>query len=79
MIRDVAQTVLGGIWRLMVHTDFPGLNVSIAGVAISFLLIRASISLFQYVAGFRGHSSDYGAVVDDMKNYKRKHPDFLDW
>ena len=70
MVKDVAATFLGGIWKMLLKVDYPGLDVSIAGVMIAFLLMRLSIALFKYLTGFSAGSSDYGKAADSVERYK---------
>lgn len=69
-VSSVANTFFDGVWKLLLKTDFPGIGVSIAGVMISILLIRASISLFQHLAGFGASGSDYGRAADQAEKLK---------
>ena len=70
MIGDIASTFFGGIWKLLIKTDFPGLGVSIAGVMISILLIRFSIRIFGYLTGFGANGADYGKAADGAEKVK---------
>lgn len=72
MVRQIAQTFFGGIWKMFLAVDYPGVNVSVAGVAISFLLIRLSISLFKYITGFSAGAGDYGRAADGIERLKSK-------
>ena len=58
-VSQVAGTFFSGVWTLLLKTDFPGIGVSLAGVMISLLLIRASIRIFQLLTGFGVNGSDY--------------------
>ena len=74
-VSDVAKTFFHGVWKLMLHTDFPGVGVSFAAVIIGFFIIRFSIRIFGYLTGFHGlSSSDYGHAadaIDKARNYNR--------
>lgn len=70
-VAEVASTILGGTWNLFLKTDYPGLGVSIAGVAISLLIIRFSIRLFQFLTGFGANPSDYGRAADGADRWRR--------
>ena len=71
-VREIAQALFGSIWKLMLAVDYPGVGVSVAGVTIAFLLMRLSISLFKYIAGFSASGSDYGRATKQMDRYKAK-------
>lgn len=66
MIREVMSGFFGPVWRMLVHLDYPGIGVSIAGVMVSFLLMRLSITVFQALTGFGASGSDYGRAADEM-------------
>ena len=70
LVSKVAETIFGGVWRLMLRTDFPGLGVSIASVAVSLLLIRFSIRLFSFFTGFGAGVSDYGRAADSAEKIR---------
>lgn len=70
MVADVAGTFFDGVWTLLIKTDFPGLGVSIAGVMISVLLIRFSISIFGYITGFGASGGDYGRAANAAEKFK---------
>ena len=72
MVREIAQTFFHGIWQMLIKTDYPGLGVSIAGVMVSFFLMRLSINVFHLLTGFGVSSSDYGrASVGTDRKVKR--------
>ncbi len=70
VVADVAEKVFGGVWNLLLKTDFPGLGVSIAGVAIAVLLIRFSVRIFSFFTGFRGGAGDVGRAADAAEKAK---------
>lgn len=85
-ISQVASTFFDGIWTLMLKTDFPGIGVSIAAVAISVLIIRFSIRLFQFLTGFGASGADYGRAANAAEKWKndreksmRGKPHKFDW
>lgn len=69
-VSQVAGTFFSGVWTLLLKTDFPGIGVSLAGVMISLLLIRASIRIFQLLTGFGVNGSDYGRAADQTEKFK---------
>ena len=74
-VKDVGKAIFSGIWNLCLHTDFPGLGVSIAAVIVALLLIRLSIKVFGYLTGFGMSGGDYGRAADSVekyRNYKQK-------
>ena len=72
MIRQIAETFFNGIWRMLLQTDYPGVGVSVAGVMISFFLIRLSIALFKYITGFSSGNADYGRAADHIDRYRNQ-------
>ncbi len=70
MIADAASSIFSGVWKLFLKTDFPGLGVSIAGVAISVLIIRFSIRMFRYLTGFGAGAGDYGRAANAAEKLK---------
>lgn len=74
-VSQVASTFFDGVWDLLTKTDFPGLDVNIAAVLVSVLVIRFSIRIFSYLTGFGSSSSDYGRAanhIEKLKNAKDK-------
>ena len=75
VVAEVAQAVFGGVWDLLLGTQFPGVGVSIASVALSLLIIRFSIRIFGFFTGFGLNGGDYGRMSDMAEKEKAKH----DW
>lgn len=74
-VLTVAQSIFKGVWDLCLHTEFPGLHVSIAAVTIALLLIRLSIKVFGYLTGFGVNGGDYGRAatgLEKLKNDRQK-------
>ena len=74
-VAEVGKAIFSGIWDLCLHTDFPGLDVSIAAVIVGLLLIRLSIRVFGYLTGFGVNGGDYGRAatgLEKLKNDRRK-------
>lgn len=69
-VSTVAKSIFGGVWDLCLHTEFPGLHVSIAAVIIAVLLIRLSIRVFGYLTGFGLNGGDYGRAATIAEKYK---------
>lgn len=69
-VAEVAKSIFSGIWELCLHTDFPGLDVSIAAVIVALLLIRLSIKVFGYLTGFGMNGGDYGRAANIAEKYK---------
>ena len=69
-VAEVAKAIFSGIWDLCLHTDFPGLGVSIAAVIVALLLIRLSIKVFGYLTGFGVNGGDYGRAANIAEKYK---------
>ena len=66
---EIASMFFTAIWRGMIQVDYPGVGVSIAGVGISFLLIRLSIAVFKFLTGFGASGSDYGNAARNIDKY----------
>lgn len=69
-VKDVGKAIFSGIWDLCLHTDFPGLGVSIAAVIVALLLIRLSIKVFGYLTGFGMGAADYGRAADSYEKFR---------
>ena len=76
-VKDVGKAIFSGIWELCLHTDFPGLDVSIAAVIVALLLIRLSIRVFGYLTGFGMSGGDYGRAANIAEKYKNDRQKFL--
>ena len=61
-IRMIAETFFTGVWQMMLQTDIPGTDISIAGLSLALLVIGLSIRIFSYLTGF--HMGSYGAAAD---------------
>lgn len=61
-IRMIAETFFTGTWKMMLGTDIPGTDISIAGFSIALLVISLSLRIFSYLTGF--HMGSYGAAAD---------------
>ena len=75
VVSEVANAVFGGVWDLMMNTEFPGVGVSIAGVAVTLIFVRFSIRIAGVLTGFRsgdgvGRAAD--AAVKAKIEYDRK-------
>lgn len=77
-VAEVAKSIFSGIWELCLHTDFPGLGVSIAAVIVGLLLIRLSIKVFGYLTGFGMSGGDYGKAANIAEKYKNDRQKALD-
>jgi len=45
----VAETLFGGVWRMLLNTDFPGTDISLAALSIAVLIICFVIRIFSFV------------------------------
>ena len=77
-VKKVGKAIFSGIWELCLHTDFPGLGVSIAAVIVALLLIRLSIKVFGYLTGFGMSGGDYGRAANIAEKYKNDRQKALD-
>ncbi len=69
VVSEVAQVIFGGVWNLLLNTDFPGVGVPIAYVTIALIFIRFSIRLIGFLAGFRTGDS-VGRAADAAEKAK---------
>ena len=76
-VKDVGTAIFSGIWDLCLHTEFPGLDVSIAAVIVALLLIRLSIKVFGYLTGFGMSGSDYGRAASTAEKYKNDRTQYI--
>lgn len=67
-IRMIAETFFTGTWKMMLETDIPGTDISIAGFSIALLMIGLSLRIFGYLTGF--HMGSYGAAADAAEKGK---------
>lgn len=72
-VAEVGKSIFSGIWELCLHTDFPGLDVSIAAVIVALLLIRLSIKVFGYLTGFGLSGGDYGKAANMAEKVKNEY------
>lgn len=73
VVSDVASAIFGGVWRLLLETDFPGVGVSVAAVAVALVLIRFSIRIFGFLTGFGMSSGDYGRAANAAEKAKHEY------
>lgn len=67
-IAMIAETFFTGTWKMMLETDIPGTDISIAGFSIALLVIGLSLRIFGYLTGF--HMGSYGAAADAAEKGK---------
>ena len=72
VVSEVANAVFGGVWKLLLGVEFPGIGVSIADVVVALILIRFSIRIFGFFTGFGMSSGDYGRASNAVDKYKAK-------
>lgn len=72
MIPQVAEAIFGGVWKLLLNTDFPGIGASIGGVVLSLVFIRFSIRLVGFFTGFRSGGS-VGRAADAAERAKSRY------
>ena len=73
VVTEVASTIFGGVWDMLLNTDFPGIGVSLAGLAIALLLARFSIRIFQFITGFGLSSGEYGKAASSAEKLKSEY------
>lgn len=72
VVSEVTNTVFGGVWKLLLGVEFPGIGVSIAAVVVALVLIRFSIRIFGFFTGFHAGGGDYGRASNAIDKYKAK-------
>lgn len=63
-IAEVAKTFFRGVWDMLLKTNFPGSNTSLAAILVALFLMSFSIRLFAYLTGFGLSTAHYGKVAD---------------
>lgn len=67
----VAQTLFTGVWNLLLNTNFPGTEISLAALSITVIIIVFMISIFKLLTGFSMGGSTYGRAADSADKVKR--------
>ena len=71
----VAKTLFTGVWNLLLNTNFPGTEISLAALSITLIIIGFTVGIFKFLTGFHMGDATYGRsanAVDKVKNaYKR--------
>lgn len=75
VVSEVANAVFSGVWDLMMNTEFPGVGVSIAGVAVTLIFVRFSIRIVGFLAGFHANGGDYGRAANAIDKAKARKQD----
>lgn len=76
IVTQVVQATIGNVWKMMLQTDIPGLNVSYAAFFISLIIIRFSIWAFRFISGIGGMTaSDYGRAADAADKIRSRSDD----
>lgn len=63
-IVTVAETLFLGVWHMLLETDFPGTDISLAAISIAVMIAGFAIRIFSYLTGFRGGGATYGRAAD---------------
>ena len=66
----VAQTLFTGVWNLLLNTNFPGTEISLAALSITVMIIVFMISIFKLLTGFSMGGSTYGRAADSVEKVK---------
>lgn len=69
-IISVAETLLGGVWNMLLNTNFPGTDISLATLSLAVLIICFLISIFKYLTGMQMGGSTYGRAADAVEKAK---------
>lgn len=63
---DVVKVFFEGAWNLLLQTDFPGTDISLASISIAFLIAGFAIRVFGFLTGFRMGDGSYGRAADSV-------------
>ena len=69
-VAEVAKVMFGGVWKMILQTDFPGTDISLAAVFISVFIASFSIRIFGVLTGFGLNGSDYGRAANHLEKYR---------
>ena len=72
VVGEVAEAIFGGVWDLLMNTEFPGVGVSLGGMAVALVLIRFSIRIVGFLTGFHS-GGDYGGADDGAHKIKAEY------
>lgn len=61
---DTVKVFFQGAWNLLLQTDFPGTDISLAAISLAVLIAGFAIRIFSYLTGFHGGSDTYGKAAD---------------
>ena len=67
---DVVKVFFEGAWNLLLQTDFPGMDISLAAISIAVLIAGFSIRIFGYLTGFHAGGDTYGKAADAAEKAK---------
>lgn len=67
----VAKTLFTGVWNLLLNTNFPGTEISLAALSITLIIIGFTVGIFKFLTGFSADGSTYGRAADAMEKAKR--------
>lgn len=59
----VAKNLFSGVWNMLLQTDFPGTDISLAAFTLAIVVMTGAIKIFGYLTGFRA-GYGYGAAAD---------------
>lgn len=69
-IATVAKTLFDGVWSMLVETDFPGTDFSLAAVSVAVLIACLAVRIFSYLTGFHSGGVSYGRASDSLEKAK---------
>lgn len=69
-IISVARTLFSGVWDMLLNTDFPGTDISLAALSVAVIIIAFSIRIFNFISGFGASGSTYGQAADALEKGK---------
>ncbi len=67
---DVVKVFFEGAWNLLLKTNFPGTEISLAAISIAFLVAGFSIRIFGYLTGFHMGDGSYGRAADSIEKVR---------
>lgn len=73
----VAKTLFDGVWEMLVQTNFPGTDFSLAAISVAVMIACIAIRIFSYFTGFHSGGASYGQAADSAEKaniaYKNAH------
>lgn len=73
-IKNILDTIFGGVWSLMTGVTVPGLGCKASTLAVGFLLVRLSLAAVRLVTGLGSNAeatvTNFRTRAESATNYK---------